>query len=124
MYSKKLLQPTDLQPFINHPETLINQTLEIQLAVANYLQTPIEILEKLVNQSSYSQVVEAAKLHVKYIESTGSITGNWRDIAEEKIKNAPLQQNDRLVAELLKIAPVPEYLISEWIPGHRLIEGL
>ena len=49
---------------------------------------------------------------------------DWQDIAEQKIKNAPLQQNDRLVAELLKIAPVPEYLISEWIPGHILIQGL
>ena len=117
-------QNLDLQPFLNQPETLINQALEIQLRVANYLQTPIELLEILVNQSCYSQVVETAKLHVKYIESTGSITGNWRDIAEEKIKNAPLQQNDRLVAELLKIAPVPEYLISEWIPGHILIQGL
>ena len=124
MYSKELLQPADLQPFINQPETLINQTLEIQLTVANYLQTPVELLEVLVNQSCYSQVVEAAKLHVTYIESTGEILDNWREIAEDKIKNAPLQQNDRLVAELLKIAPVPEYLISEWIPGHCLIQGL
>ena len=124
MYSKELLQPADLQPFINQPETLINQTLEIQLTVANYLQTPVELLEVLVNQSCYSQVVEAAKLHVTYIESTGEISDNWREIAEDKIKNAPLQQNDRLVAELLKITPVPEYLISEWIPGHCLIQGL
>ncbi|MEM7717389.1 MAG: hypothetical protein AAF349_28245, partial [Cyanobacteria bacterium P01_A01_bin.68] len=124
MYSKELLQPADLQPFINQSETLINQTLEIQLTVANYLQTPVELLEVLVNQSCYSQVVEAAKLHVTYIESTGEILDNWREIAEDKIKNAPLQQNDRLVAELLKIAPVPEYLISEWIPGHCLIQGL
>ena len=124
MYFRELLQPADLQPFINQPETLINQTLEIQLTVANYLQTPVEILEILVNQSCYSQVVEAAKLHVKYIESTGEGIKNWREIVEERIKNAPLQQNDRLVAELLKIAPVPEYLISQWIPGHRLIQGL
>ncbi|BAY85622.1 leucine rich repeat variant [Calothrix parasitica NIES-267] len=124
MNSKELLQPADLQPFINQPETLINQTLEIQLSVANYLQTPIELLDILVNQSCYSQVVETAKLHVTYIESTGDIKGDWREIAEEKIKNVPLQQNDRLVAELLKIAPVPEYLISEWIPGDYLIKGL
>jgi hypothetical protein len=39
MYSE-LLQSEDLQPFIDRPESLINQTLEIQLAVANYLQTP------------------------------------------------------------------------------------
>lgn len=124
MYSKELLQPADLQPYINQPETLINQTFEFQLTVANYLQTPIELLEILVNQSCYPQVVETVKLHVTYIKLTGEIRDNWREIAEDKIKNAPLQQNDRLVAELLKIAPVPEYLISEWIPGHRLIQGL
>ena len=121
MYSKELLQPGDLQPFLNQPETLINQTLEFQLAVANYLQTPRQLLEVLVNNSRYPQVVEAAKLHVNL---AGEIGENWREVAEIAIKNAPLEQNDRLVAELLKIAPVPEYLISEWIPGHRLIEGL
>ncbi len=120
MYSE-LLQHSDLQPFLNQPETLINQTLEFQLAVANYLQTPRQLLEILVNNSPYPQVVEAAKLHVNL---AGDIGKNWREVAEVAIKNAPLQQNDRLVAELLKIAPVPEYLISEWIPGHRLIEGL
>ena len=121
MYSKELLQPGDLQPFLNQPETLINQSLEFQLAVANYLQTPRQLLEVLVNNSRYPQVVEAAKLHVNL---AGEIGENWREVAEIAIKNAPLEQNDRLVAELLKIAPVPEYLISEWIPGHRLIEGL
>jgi len=121
MYSKELLKPADLQPFLNQPESLINQSLEFQLAVTNYLETPFQLLEILVNQSCYSQVVEAAKLHVNL---AGEIAGNWREIAEDKIKNAPLEQNDRLVAELLKIASVPEYLISEWIPGHRLIEGL
>ncbi|MCJ8282459.1 MAG: hypothetical protein MJK14_22180, partial [Rivularia sp. ALOHA_DT_140] len=121
MYSKELLKPADLQPFINQPETLINQTLEFQLRVANYSQTPIELLKILVNQSCYLQVVEAAKLHINL---AGEIEGDWGEIAEYKIKNAPLQQNDRLVAELLKIAPVPEYLISEWIPGYILIQGL
>ena len=120
MYSE-LLQPGDLQAFLDRPESLINQTLEFQLAVANYLQTPRQLLEILANNIPYPQVVEAAKLHVNL---AGEIGENWREVAEDKIKNAPLEQNDRLVAELLKIAPVPEYLISEWIPGHRLIEGL
>ncbi|MGB6299328.1 MAG: hypothetical protein WBF90_24540 [Rivularia sp. (in: cyanobacteria)] len=76
----KLLQPSDLQPFLNQPETLINKTLEFQLAAANYLQTPIKLLKILVNQSCYSQVVEAAKLHVKF---AGEIGDNWR----EKLQN-------------------------------------
>ncbi|MGB3642096.1 MAG: hypothetical protein WBA39_31640 [Rivularia sp. (in: cyanobacteria)] len=121
MYSKELLQPADLQPLIDRPESLINQTLEFQLAVANSGQTPCQLLEVLVNNSGYPQVVEAAKLHVNL---AGEVGENWREVAETAIKNAPLEQNDKLVAELLKIAPVPEYLISEWIPGHRLIEGL
>ncbi len=120
MYSE-LLQSEDLQPFLNQPESLINRTLEFQLAVANYLQTPRQLLEVLVNNSRYPQVVEAAKLHINFV---GDIGKNCREVAEVAIKNAPLEQNDKLVAELLKIAPVPEYLISEWIPGHRLIEGL
>ncbi len=120
MYSE-LLQPSDLQPFLNQPESLINQSLEFQLAVTNYLQTPRQFLEVLVNNSPYPQVVKTAKLHVNLV---GEIGDNWREVAEAAIKNAPLEQNDRLVAELLKIAPVPEYLISEWIPGDILIEGL
>lgn len=116
-----LLKSSDLQPFTNQPETLINQTLEFQLAVANYLETPKQLLEILANNSLYAQVVEAAKLHINL---AGEIQDNWREVAEAAIKNAPLEQNDRLVAELLKIAPVPEYLISEWIPGNYLIEGL
>ncbi len=120
MYSE-LLQPGDLQAFLDRPESLINQSLEFQLAVANYLQTPCQLLKVLVNNSGYPQVVEAAKLHVNL---AGEVGENWRKVAEIAIKNAPLEQNDKLVAELLKIAPVPEYLISEWIPGDRLIEGL
>ncbi|MEO1431018.1 MAG: hypothetical protein AAFV71_18530 [Cyanobacteria bacterium J06633_8] len=121
MYRKELLQAGDLQPFLNHPKTLINENLEFQLTVANHLQTPRELLEVLVDNSPHHQVVEASKLHVNLVGEAGE---KWREVAEEKIKNAPLEQNDRLVAELLKIAPVPEYLISEWMPGHRLIEGL
>lgn len=121
MYSEELLKQEDLQPFINQPETLINQTLEFQLQVANYLQTPHQLLEILANNSPHPLVVEAAKLHVDLV---GEMVDNWQLVAENAIKNAPLAENDRLVAELLKIAPVPEYLISEWIPGNRLIEGL
>ncbi len=51
----------DLQGLINYPETLINQSLEIQLVVSNPSQTPIELLKLLVNQSPYPQVVETAK---------------------------------------------------------------
>ena len=121
MYSRELLELSDLQPFIDRPENLINQSLEFQLAVANYPQTPRQLLQVLVNNSPYPQVVESAKLHVNL---AGEVGDNWREVAEAAIKNALLEQNDRLVAELLKIAPVPEYLISEWMPGHRLIEGL
>ncbi|MEM6402585.1 MAG: hypothetical protein AAF757_20530 [Cyanobacteria bacterium P01_D01_bin.116] len=121
MYSEELLKQEDLQPFINEPDILINQTLGFQLQVANYLETPRQLLEILANNSSHPLVLEAAKLHVNL---AGEMVENWEVFAENAIKNAPLEQNDRLVAELLKIAPVPEYLISEWIPGNRLIEGL
>ncbi len=100
MYSKELLQPGDLQPFLNQPETLINQSLEFQLAVANYLQTPRQLLEVLVNNSRYPQVVEAAKLHINL---AGEIGENWREVAEIAIKNAPLEQNDLLNSQVEKL---------------------
>lgn len=57
-------------------------------------------MEILANNSPYPQVVEAAKLHVNL---SGEIEENWQEIAEYKIKNAPLEQNDRLVAGTFKL---------------------
>ena len=49
---------------------------------------------------------------------------NWQEMAEAAMKNLPLEENDRLVAELLKFAPVPDVFVSEWMPGKYLIQGV
>jgi hypothetical protein len=110
----------DLQPFLDRPEQLANQPIPFQIAVANYPQTPRHLLEVLAN-STNPQIAQAASLHVNLV---GEISLYWQEIAEAAMKTATLGQNDRLVAELLSFAPVPDVFISEWIPGHRLIQGI
>lgn len=120
MQSPQALTLSELQQFIEHPEQLANQPVEYQLAVANYSEAPRQLLEVLAKSTNF-QVAEAASMHVNLAGEAGE---DWQDIAEAAMKTAPLGQNDRLVAELLKFAPVPEVLVSEWMPGHRLIEGI
>lgn len=40
------------------------------------------------------------------------------------LKSRYLGQNDKLAVELLKIAPVPPFFLSEWVPSHYLIQAL
>lgn len=114
------LNLADIQPFVDNPEQLINQPISFQVSVANYLLTPRNLLEVLVN-SSNSQVAEAARLHVNW---GGEIVENWEEVADAVLRNAQLEQNDRLAVELLKFAPVPDYFLSEWVPANPLLEGL
>ena len=114
------MQIEDIQAFIDNPEQIANQTVQFQLAVANYSQTPRRLLEVLVN-SPDPQVAEAARLHVNW---AGELTEGWHSAADEVLQTAGLGQNDRLAVELLKIAPVPEYFLSEWVPADKLIQGL
>ena len=60
----------DLQAFLSVPEQLLQQAPELQLAVASFAETPKSLLEVLVNSTS-SEVVEAASLHVNW---AGEIT--------------------------------------------------
>ena len=120
MQSPQAFTPSELQQFIEHPQQLLNQPVDYQLALANYSEAPRQLLEVLAN-SVYPEVAQAASMHVNLAGETGE---DWQEIAEEAMKTAPLGQNDRLVAELLRLAPVPEVLVSEWMPGHRLIEGI
>ena len=110
----------DIQPFLDSPEQLANQSISFQISVANYLPTPRKLLEVLVN-SSNSQVAETARLHVDW---AGEIIENWEEVADAVLRNAQLEQNDRLAVELLKFAPVPDYFLSEWVPANPLLEGL
>lgn len=105
------MQLSDLQPFLDNPEQLANQTVQFQIAVANYSLTPRSLLEVLVN-SPDPQVAEAARLHVNW---AGELTEGWQEAVDEVLQTAQLGQNDRLAVELLKFAPVPESSLSEWV---------
>ncbi|GGA06788.1 hypothetical protein [Okeania sp. KiyG1] len=116
----KLLNSCDLQPFLANPSLLTEQTRELQLAIANYPDTPTNLLEILVN-SSDSLVAEAASHHVNW---AGEITENWHYLADTTLQTKELGQNDRLAVELLKIAPVPDYFLSEFVPASYLTLAL
>ncbi|WP_414512998.1 hypothetical protein [Nostoc sp. PCC 9305] len=117
------LQPvsgSDLQRFLSAPEELLQQSVELQLAVASFHQTPRSLLEILVN-SPDAQVAEAASLHVNL---AGEITDGWQQAVDEILQQRQLGQNDRLAIELLKIGTVPPCFLSEWVPSEPLIQGL
>ncbi|GJD22520.1 hypothetical protein RIVM261_074760 [Rivularia sp. IAM M-261] len=109
MQSPQALTLSELQQFIEHPQQLLNQPVDYQLVVANYSEAPRQLLEVLAN-SPYPEVAQAASMHVNLAGEAGE---DWQEIAEEAMKTAPLGQNDCLVAELLRLAPVPEVLVSE-----------
>ncbi|NER07056.1 MAG: hypothetical protein F6K17_32965, partial [Okeania sp. SIO3C4] len=112
----KLLNSYDLEPFLANPSQLTEETRELQLAIANYPDTPTNLLEILVN-SSDPLVAEAASHHVNW---AGEITENWHYLADTTLQTKELGQNDRLAVELLKIAPVPDYFLSEFVPASYL----
>ena len=109
-----------LQFFGNRLEAITTQGVSLQMAVASHPDTPGNLLEILVN-SDAAEVAEAARLHVNY---AGELTGSWQDASDEQLKSRYIGQNDRLAVELLKIAPVPVYFLSEYVPANYLIQGL
>lgn len=111
---------SDLQAFLSAPEQLLQQALELQLAVASFANTPKSLLEALVN-STFEEVVEAACLHVNW---AGEITDDWQHAVDEILKSRQMGQNDRLAVELLKVGAVPPCFLSKWVPAERLIQGL
>ncbi|MEH2326568.1 MAG: hypothetical protein V7K32_24000 [Nostoc sp.] len=111
---------SDLEPFLADPTQLNTQPKDFQLAVASYTQTPRPLLEVLVN-SPYAPVAEAAQLHINW---AGEISGDGQNAVEEVLKSCYLGQNDKLAVELLKIAPVPPFFLSEWVPSRYLIQAL
>ena len=116
----KPLNLNDLQPFLANREQLREQTVELQLAIANYPDTPRNLLELLAN-SSDSLVAAAASHHVNW---AGEITENWQQIVDATLPTTELRQNDRLAVELLKIAPVADYFLSEFVSASYLTLAL
>ena len=103
----------------NCPEYILEQAadkadLEVQLALANNIKTSREILNRL-NQSQYSEVVEAVNLHVNFV-------GELSEGVEEKIKEVVLQSinsshrvNYSTLVVLAQICPIPEFIIEHWV---------
>ena len=109
-----------LQFLSDRPEAITTEDISLQISVASHPDTPRNLLEILVN-SDIAEVAEAASLHVNY---AGELTDNWEEAIDEQLKSRYLGQNDRLAVELLKIAPVPAYFLSEYVPANYLIQGL
>jgi len=110
----------NIQPFLDNPQELTTQAIEIQLAVANNPATPRELLEHLA-ASDNPEVAISAQNHVNW---AGELTEDCHEVAEKLLRNSNLGQNDRLAVELLKFAPVPEWFLSEWVPAEKLLAGL
>ncbi|MBV6628004.1 MAG: hypothetical protein KI793_34650 [Rivularia sp. (in: Bacteria)] len=110
----------DLQRFLDAPEELLGESEEVQMAIAAFSETPRSLLQVLVN-SEYSEVVEASRLHVNWVDEE---RGDYREAVSEVLRNKDLGENDRLAVELMKFAPVPPDLLSEWVPVNKLIQGL
>lgn len=111
---------SDLQAFLDTPEQLLHESVELQLAFASFLDTPRSLLSVLVN-SPHEQVAEAANLHVNY---TGEIAEDWQQLVSEILRDRQLGQNDRLAVELLKLGAMPPCFLSEWVPADKLILAL
>ncbi|MDY6804462.1 MAG: hypothetical protein SXA11_11740 [Cyanobacteriota bacterium] len=118
----------DIQPFLDNPQELTTQPIEVQLAVANNSATPRELLKLLV-ASENLEVARAAQNHVNWARE---LSEDCHLEAEKLLRNSNLGQNDvasatlreRLAVELLKFAPVPEWFLSEWVPASYLVLGV
>ena len=109
-----------LKSFSDTPEAILTEDISLQIAVASHADTPRSLLEALAN-SDRPEIAEAAQMHVNY---GGELTEAWQAALEDKLKFRYLGQNDRLGVELLKIASLPVYFLSEYVPPEYLIQGL
>jgi len=120
MQSLHRVSAGELQRFLDAPEELLGESEEMQIAVAAFSETPRSLLEVLVN-SDYSTVVEASHLHVNWVDEERE---DYREAVSEVLREKDLGENDRLAVELMRFAPVPPDLLSEWVPVNKLIQGL
>ncbi|MEL6494476.1 MAG: hypothetical protein AAFQ41_05040, partial [Cyanobacteria bacterium J06623_7] len=114
------LDTDTLKSFCHRPELILAEDIALQIAVATHINTPRNLLEILAS-SEMPEIAEAAQMHVSY---GGELDRNWEDAVEAKLKSRYLGQNDRLAVELFKIAPLPIYFLSEYVPPEYLIQGL
>lgn len=89
--------------------------LDVQLALANNIQTPKQVLSRLA-KSQHFQVKEATLLHVNF---AGELTD---EIYEEKAKEAvqktiasPSSADTRSLAVLAQLCPIPAPIVEHWL---------
>lgn len=107
------LSTEQLKPFVDNPDSILEQSLEFQLAVASYFATPQELIRVLVDKSKFASVQESASAHVS---QSGELSGaTWLDGSLEAVEaSKATAQNDALTMELLKFAVVPDNFIADW----------
>ncbi|MDC0833850.1 hypothetical protein POG22_12650 [Geitlerinema sp. CS-897] len=88
--------------------------------LARKLDTSTEILRELA-ESEDLQIAEEAKWHVNL---AGEAEENWQAEVDAAMEAADLEQNDRLVVEMLKLGSVPEMFLSQWLPVDAGIRNL
>jgi Leucine rich repeat variant len=109
-----------LPRFLAEPATILEAEIDLQLAIANYIDTPHQLLAVLVNSPDLD-VASAARLHVTW---AGEIEGDVEREIDYLLKTQQIGQNDRLAVELLKLGTVPPYFVSQWVPPDRIVESL
>ncbi len=106
----------------NVPQFILEQAahkadVEVQLALANNIQTSKKVLERLT-QSRDAQVAESARLHVNF---AGELTDGYEEKAREVIqRNMPsvygAERNSLdILVVLAQICPIPKYIIEYWV---------
>jgi hypothetical protein len=106
----------------NVPQFILEQAahkadVEVQLALANNIQTSKKVLERLT-QSRDAQVAESARLHVNF---AGELTDGYEEKAREVIQgNMSLPYRDErnilnVLAVLAQICHIPHYIIEYWV---------
>jgi hypothetical protein len=109
-----------LSRFLADPETILAASIDLQLAIANYIYTPAQLLEILINSPDLD-VASAAQLHVTW---AGEIEGDAERSIDDLLKTQQIGQNDRLAVELLKLGTVPPCFVSQWVPPNKIVERL
>jgi hypothetical protein len=112
-----------LPRFLADPQTILTAAIDLQLAIANYIDTPHQLLEVLVN-SPDPDVASAARLHVIWAGEIEAEQTQRERVVDELLKAEQLGQNDRLAVELLKLGTVPPCSIGEWVPPNKIVERL
>lgn len=106
----------------NVPQFILEQAadkadVEVQLALANNIQTSKKVLERLT-QSRDAQVAESARLHVNFAyELTEGYEEKAREVIQGNMTPAYRAESNSLysVAVLAQICPIPKYIIEYWV---------